>query len=121
MKGCDALVRKKCLVCKQLMIKPRRQKCCSHRCAATLLSEKKGETWRQARSKKGGQQAGRIAQAKRNARYELLVEKLGLIEAMKYTYTKGYAAGHRARRYYEITDRIRQSREEKLRSQEVLM
>lgn len=104
------MTRRKCPVCKLIKEMRSGQHSCSKSCASTLMNRKKGKAWQIERGKKAGAASGEVRAKRRDGKYSKIIEILGAVRACRLAYNRGYAAGHRARRYYEQTDRMLRDR-----------
>ena len=88
----------------------KRQRYCSKSCAQVMRRRSVPREVQTDWGRKGGKAAGLRRHAAFIARLESLVAEVGAVEACRQCYSRGYRAGHRARRYYEVGDGIRAAR-----------
>jgi hypothetical protein len=106
-------VRRRCPICKLIKEMDSRGITCSKACSGRRLSQLKGPAWLSRRSKLGGRASGTVRHALTKAKYLGWVEKFGIIGACQEAYKAGYHAGHSARRYYELAEKMQRVYAEK--------
>lgn len=94
----------RCAICKRACVGVR--KTCSTSCANSLRARGCSADTRRARAKAGGVAHGKAAKAKRQQRYAASIERVGAVAACVVAYERGYRAGHRARRYVELSEKM---------------
>lgn len=94
-----------CKECKKRMVvKKRRQQTCSKYCNGKRQARLASAEFKFRRSQLGGRASGLVRKRKRDGCFQLWIEKYGAIEATRRAYEMGYSAGHRSRRYYEVSE-----------------